>query len=55
VNPIVLNGVRYGIPAVLLIAGMVVWATGGNVGMTGMLAWPGCLRQLERHLPGYDA
>jgi len=33
VNPIVLNGVRYGIPAVLLIAGMVVWATGGNVGI----------------------
>lgn len=29
--------------------------TGGNVGMTGALAWPGCLRQLERHLPGYDA
>ncbi len=29
--------------------------TGGNVGMTGMLAWPGCLRQLDRHLPGYDA
>jgi hypothetical protein len=28
-NPIVLYGVRYGIPAVLFIAGMVVWATGG--------------------------
>ena len=29
--------------------------TGGNVGMTGGLAWPACLRQLDRRLPGYDA
>jgi hypothetical protein len=28
-NPIVLHGVRYGIPAVLFIAGLVVWGTGG--------------------------
>lgn len=28
-SPITLNAVRYGIPAVLFIAGMVVWATGG--------------------------
>ena len=28
-NPITVNAVRYGIPAVLFIAGMVVWATGG--------------------------
>jgi hypothetical protein len=27
-SPITLNAVRYGIPAVLLIAGMVVWGTG---------------------------
>jgi ribulose-5-phosphate 4-epimerase/fuculose-1-phosphate aldolase len=29
--------------------------TGGNVGMTGALAWPGCLRLLDRRLPGYDS
>jgi ribulose-5-phosphate 4-epimerase/fuculose-1-phosphate aldolase len=29
--------------------------TGGNVGMTGNLAWPGCLRLLDRRLPGYDS
>ena len=28
-SPIAVNAVRYGIPAVLFIAGMVVWATGG--------------------------
>ena len=28
-NPIAVNAVRYGIPAVLFVAGMVVWATGG--------------------------
>jgi hypothetical protein len=28
VNPIALNAVRYGIPAVLFITGMVVWGTG---------------------------
>ena len=28
-SPITVNAVRYGIPAVLFIAGMVVWATGG--------------------------
>jgi hypothetical protein len=28
-NPIAVNAVRYGIPAALFIAGMVVWATGG--------------------------
>jgi len=28
-GPITVNAVRYGIPAVLFIAGMVVWATGG--------------------------
>jgi hypothetical protein len=28
VNPIALNAVRYGIPAALFIAGMVVWGTG---------------------------
>jgi len=32
-SPITLNAVRYGIPAVLLIAGMVVWATAGRVGI----------------------
>lgn len=26
-----------------------------GVGMTGPLVWPGCLRQLDRRLPGYDA
>jgi hypothetical protein len=34
-NPIAVNAVRYGIPAVLFIAGMVIWATGGNVGVAG--------------------
>ena len=29
-SPITVNAVRYGIPAVLFIAGMVVWATGGS-------------------------
>ena len=28
---------------------------GGGVGMIGGLAWPACLRQLDRRLPGYDA
>ena len=28
---------------------------GGNVGMSGNLAWAGCLRKLDRKLPGYDA
>jgi hypothetical protein len=28
-SPITVNAVRYGIPAVLFITGMVVWATGG--------------------------
>jgi len=28
---------------------------GGGMGMIGGLAWPGCLRQVERSLPGYDA
>ena len=27
---------------------------GGGMGMIGQLAWPGCLRQLDRRLPGYD-
>jgi hypothetical protein len=34
-SPITLNAVRYGIPAVLFIAGMVIWATGGAVGIAG--------------------
>jgi hypothetical protein len=34
-SPIAVNVVRYGIPGVLLIAGMVVWATGGSVGIAG--------------------
>jgi nucleoid-associated protein YgaU len=32
VNPIVLNAVRYGIPAALLIAGLVVWGLGSAPG-----------------------
>ena len=28
---------------------------GRGMGGIGGLAWPGCLRQLERNLPGYDA
>jgi len=32
-SPITVNAVRYGIPAALLIAGMVISATGGNVGV----------------------
>ena len=28
---------------------------GGGMGGIGRLAWPGCLRQLERESPGYDA
>jgi hypothetical protein len=34
-SPITLNAVRYGIPAVLLIAGMVVSFAGGSVGIAG--------------------
>jgi hypothetical protein len=34
-SPIGVNAVRYGIPAVLFIAGMVVWGIGGNVGIAG--------------------
>ena len=26
---------------------------GGGMGMIGGLAWPGCLRKLDRELPGY--
>lgn len=29
--------------------------TGPGVGMVGGLAWPACLRRLDRKLPGYDA
>ena len=29
--------------------------TGNGLGMISGLAWPGCLRQLDRALPGYDA
>jgi len=29
--------------------------TAGGIGVTGNLAWAGCLRQLDRKLPGYDA
>jgi hypothetical protein len=32
-SPITVNAVRYGIPAVLFIAGTVIWAVGGNVGV----------------------
>jgi hypothetical protein len=32
-SPITLNAVRYGIPAALFIAGMVIWGIGGNVGV----------------------
>ena len=31
-GPIAVNAVRYGIPAVLFVAGMVVWATGEVAG-----------------------
>ncbi|MEA2363638.1 MAG: hypothetical protein QOD71_2783 [Thermoleophilaceae bacterium] len=34
-SPITLNAVRYGIPAVLLIAGLVVSVVGGSVGVAG--------------------
>jgi hypothetical protein len=34
-SPITLNAVRYGIPAVLLIAGLVVSLAGGSVGIAG--------------------
>jgi hypothetical protein len=34
-SPITLNAVRYGIPAAFLIAGVVVSAVGGNVGVAG--------------------
>jgi hypothetical protein len=34
-SPLTLNAVRYGIPAVLLIAGLVVSVTAGSVGLTG--------------------
>ena len=27
----------------------------GAIGSVGKLAWPGFLRKLDRHLPGYDA
>jgi ribulose-5-phosphate 4-epimerase/fuculose-1-phosphate aldolase len=29
--------------------------TEAGIGRTGKLAWAGCLRQLDRNLPGYDA
>lgn len=32
-SPITVNAVRYGIPGVLFIAGTVIWAIGGNVGV----------------------
>jgi hypothetical protein len=32
-GPIAVNAVRYGIPGVLFIAGTVIWAIGGNVGV----------------------
>jgi hypothetical protein len=32
-GPLTLNAVRYGIPAVLFVAGMIVWATAGRVGV----------------------
>ena len=32
-SPITVNAVRYGIPGALFIAGTVVWAIGGNVGV----------------------
>jgi len=35
VNPALLNAVRYGIPAVLVIVGTIVSATGGAVGVAG--------------------
>jgi ribulose-5-phosphate 4-epimerase/fuculose-1-phosphate aldolase len=28
---------------------------GGGPGLVAALAWPGLLRRLDRHLPGYDA
>jgi hypothetical protein len=28
---------------------------GNGMGPIGSLAWPGCLRQLDRGSPGYDA
>jgi len=34
-SPITVNAVRYGIPAVLFIAGTIISATGGNVGIAG--------------------
>ncbi len=34
-SPILVNAVRYGLPAVLLIAGFVVWGTAGRVGAAG--------------------
>jgi hypothetical protein len=34
-SPITVNAVRYGIPGVLFIAGSVIWAIGGNVGVAG--------------------
>jgi hypothetical protein len=35
VNPIVVNAVRYGLPAVLILAGTVIGATGGTVAVAG--------------------
>ncbi len=35
VNPIVVNAVRYGVPAVLILAGTVIGTTGGPVAVTG--------------------
>jgi hypothetical protein len=32
-SPITVNAVRYGIPGVLFVAGTVIWAVGGNVGV----------------------
>jgi hypothetical protein len=34
-GPVTVNAVRYGIPAALFVAGMVIWAIGGNVGIAG--------------------
>jgi hypothetical protein len=35
VNPIVVNAVRYGLPAVLIVVGTVIGATGGAVAVAG--------------------
>jgi ribulose-5-phosphate 4-epimerase/fuculose-1-phosphate aldolase len=34
---------------------IVATQTAGGMGLSGQLAWPGCLRKLERESPGYDA